>query len=167
MKYDIWSISISMFWHFPVVLDLDTGETHTVYDAATAGAVEKLKNKKKIPHYSEAAIYQKYLETAQDVGAVDIGNLLERHPHFELVPEPDPKTVGEHYRESKEVVAFYREADPICDSLCASDLILPIEDFLEEFEVQFAKKWCTKEGIEWYDDRPASRHHVLPLDMAD
>ena len=62
MKYDVCSLASSLFWHFPVVLDLDTGKTHTLYSAATASEIARLKSPKRIPHYSESPIYRRYLE---------------------------------------------------------------------------------------------------------
>ena len=73
MKYDVCSLASSLFWHFPVVLDLDTGKTHTLYSAATASEIARLKSPKRIPHYSESPIYRRYLELARDLGVIDAG----------------------------------------------------------------------------------------------
>ena len=160
MKYNICSIALSLFWWFPVVLDLDTGKTYTLYRTSVVLEVEKLKSPKRIPHYSAAPIYRCYLELAQDLGIVDAGDLLERFPRFEFTGETG--AVGVPFGDSDEEKAFYRETDILFDSMWGDSRILPLDDFLEEFKICAAKRWCAQEGIEWYDRRPQSRRHTLP-----
>ena len=146
MKYDVCSLASSLFWHFPVVLDLDTGKTHTLYSAATASEIARLKSPKRIPHYSESPIYRRYLELARDLGVIDAGDLLERFPRFALTPRTDSSAVGVPFGDTAEEAAFYREADMLIDSI-------PIHS---------AKEWCAQEGLEWYDKRPKSHRRPLP-----
>lgn len=162
MKYDVCSLASSLFWHFPVVLDLDTGKTHTLYSAATASEIARLKSPKRIPHYSESPIYRRYLELARDLGVIDAGDLLERFPRFALTPRTDSSAVGVPFGDTAEEAAFYREADMLIDSIPIHSAILPIGDFLEEFEIHAAKEWCAQEGLEWYDNRPESHRRPLP-----
>lgn len=162
MKYDVCSLASSLFWHFPVVLDLDTGKTHTLYSAATASEIARLKSPKRIPHYSESPIYRRYLELARDLGVLDTGDLLERFPRFALTPQADSGAVGVPFGDTAEEAAFYKEADVLIDSIPLHSAILPIGDFLEEFKIHAAKEWCAQEGLEWYDKRPESRRYSLP-----
>lgn len=165
MKYDICLIAESMFWWFPVILDLDTGKTYTIHSALAAAEVDQLKAIQRIPHYSEAPVYQKYLEVASNMGVIDTGTLFERYPIFEFTPFPDPEPVGAHYCDSAEVVAFYKEAANLCDAMPVHSGILDLSDFLEEYEIQFAKEWCKQAGLKWYDRRPAEARHALPADI--
>lgn len=162
MKYDICLIAESMFWWFPVVLDLDTGKTYTLYNDLAAAEVKRLRAPRMIPHYSEASVYQKYLAIARDTGIIDTGDLFERYPTFGLSPLPEPKPVGAHYCDSDEVEAFYKEADILCSAIPADSGLLALADFLEEYEIELAKEWCEQTGLEWYDKRPESSRHTLP-----
>lgn len=159
MRYDICLIANSMFWWFPVVLDLDTGKTYTLYNDSVADEVRRLRAPQKIPHYSEAPVYQKYLEIARSAGAIDAGDLFERYPAFEFTPLPDPKPVGEHYCDSEEVAAFYKEAEALCNSIQARSDLPALTDFLEEYEIGLAKEWCERTGLEWYDRRTEEPRH--------
>lgn len=138
------------------------GKSHTLYSAATASEIARLKFPKRIPHYSESPIYRRYLELARDLGVLDTGDLLERFPRFALTPQADSSADGVPFGDTAEEAAFYKEVDVLIDSISFYSVILPIGDFLEEFKIQAAKKWRAQEGLEWYDKRPESRRCPLP-----
>ncbi len=139
MKVNVQLLALSLFWWVPVYLDLDTGLTYNV--ATQTAEIEKLKNRRRLPLYSEAPIYQRYLELARDKAGIDFGDFFNRYPHFEFIPDQKP----EHAKE------FFQEAHVLCDSFDAPSLP-DFDEYLHQFKLEFAKDWCKKEGYEWYED---------------
>lgn len=96
MKVNVQLLALSLFWWVPVYLDLDTGLTYNV--ATQTAEIEKLKNRRRLPLYSEAPIYQRYLELARDKAGIDFGDFFNRYPHFEFIPDQKPEHAKEFFK---------------------------------------------------------------------
>ena len=143
MKYSIRLIALCTIWRVPVYLDLDTGETYNT--KMNAEEIEKLEHKIKIPRYSRAVIQQHYLEMAREHLGFQPGEWFDRYPRFELIPEYEPEGLDE----------FYDKAHIAIESI-PLDNFISYSEYLDELSLQLAKKWCDREGLEWYDDREES-----------
>lgn len=139
MKININLLALSLFWWCPVYLDVDTGTTYNI--ALHATIIEKLKNKLELPRYSQAIIYQRYIEMAVRKSHVEAMDLLRKYPRFDLIPNQASDIVRD----------FLHEAHILCDSI--DDPSLPdFGEYLNQSMIQFAKDWCSKEGFEWYEE---------------
>ena len=151
MKVSLHHMSLCLFWWVQVYLDLDTGETYNAAhdsEEIASGRHRLLK----IPRYNQAVIYQRYLEMARDQGELDVGDILERYPRFELAPD----------LQIDNAEAFFKEADDLCRTVNDSST-LEFADYHELFALQVARDWCTKEGLEWEEDWPPKERHPLTL----
>lgn len=138
MKVDIKTIANSLFWWFPVYLDLDTGLTYNT--RFHAEDIKRLKNKRRIPLYSRTPITQRYLEEARESLGIEIGEWFDEFPKFEFIPDYDP----EEYR------VFMEKAHSISESIY--DPSFPgYYEYLHAYMIEFAKAWCKEEGYEWHE----------------
>ncbi len=88
LNIDFGLLTTCLFWHaHPVYVAPDEGRTYNAY--LHAGKIKALENKIRLPHFSKAPIYQRYLELAQEVEGVDFSDFLSRFPHFDFVPDDD------------------------------------------------------------------------------
>jgi len=155
MKYEIGLIADALFFWTPQKIDLDTGMMYSVKYCSKEG--NNILNVKYLPIFSRARIYQEYIKMlCTHLGIEDSLGLLD-HPRFELVP------MWEQIREGN---LFYKKMRDFVTEISQMlerdrerteqryDPTFPLFwDYFKEYSIQFAKEWCNKEGIEWYEKK--------------
>ena len=143
MKIKIHLLSLALFWGYPQVLDLDTGHIYT--SPLQDEEIKQLKHSRLLPHYSEAPIYQEYLQIIHDRFGVPLDDWFYKYPKFTLIPNDTPENLAE----------FFKKSHVICEEFWPNEYDPSFSDFatyLDDCTLQFAKDWCEKEGYEWYDN---------------
>ena len=82
MKIKIHLLSSALFWGYPQILDLDTGQIYT--SPLQDEKIKQLKRSRLLPHYSEAKIYQDYLQIIHDRFGVPLEDWFYQYPKFEF-----------------------------------------------------------------------------------
>lgn len=154
MKININELWAALFFWTPQKIDMYTGR---IYSARSCTEESKrVTNAKYLPIFSRMPIYQQYIRMLRDrLGIVDDQGLLE-YPELGFVPIWDSlKGTDEYFKK------MYVFVDPVSEMLEDDrrsatpkyDTSFPlIHEYVRQFGTQFAKEWCDKEGIEWYED---------------
>ena len=98
MKIKIHLLSLALFWGYPHVLDLDTGHIYT--SPLQDEEIKQLKHSRLLPHYSEAPIYQEYLQIIHDRFGVPLDDWFYKYPKFTLIPNDTPENLAEFFKKS-------------------------------------------------------------------
>ena len=143
VKIKIHLLPSALFWGYPQILDLDTGQIYT--SPLQDEEIKQLKRSRLLPHYSEAKIYQDYLQIIHDRFGVPLEDWFYQYPKFEFDLNSIPENFGE----------FFHKAHVVCEEFWPNEYDPSFPDFgtyLSDCTLQFAKDWCEKEGYEWYDN---------------
>lgn len=163
-RRNVRSIGDCLFFHWPQYMDMDTGETF----AKDMTPEEELqgRNLRLIPQHPNAPVYQRYYRLLREVLGIADDRGLADYPEFELSPNAYPKVPEEyydkayHYAEELEIL-FYQNRSS--DSPAFDPGFPTWFEYAEDFRTQFAKQWCDREGIPWFEEPP----HPKKINFAD
>lgn len=153
MKIDINELWTALFFWTPQKIDLDTGAMYSTEFCSEEG--NKIKNVKYLPIFSRAPVFQRYIVMLRDrLGITDDQGLLEQ-PELEFVP---------HWSSFKGIDVYYEQLYTFVSSVSEMlendrhsatpkyDPTFPLMyEYLKQFCTEFAKDWCAKEGLEWFE----------------
>ena len=95
VKIKIHLLSSALFWGYPQILDLDTGQIYT--SPLQDEKIKQLKRSRLLPHYSEAKIYQDYLQIIHDRFGVPLEDWFYQYPKFEFDLNSIPENFGNFF----------------------------------------------------------------------
>ena len=169
MRINIWELGLALYAGELKYLDLDTGIAYSKF-CVDCGWEKMPENKRILPRYSSAHVYQKYLGEILPKTGIEDTIHLETYPDFPLM-------VSDGWE--KRMLEFVSKADhflakPVwCDyerlqkarkengSPDFDPTFVPYREYSDAFKRRTAIEWCEKEGYEWYEDdfphRPLSR----------